>query len=48
MVKYVLSAFADEYDQDFETQLIALNGYGIKYIEIRGVNGKNVSLLSDE
>ena len=48
MVKYVLSAFADEYDQDFQTQLIALNGYGIKYIEIRGVNGKNVSLLSDE
>lgn len=48
MAKYILSAFADEYDDNFLEQLKALNGYGINNIEIRGVNGKNISTLNAE
>lgn len=47
MGKFILSAFADEYDADFETQLKGLNGFGIKYIELRFVDGKNISALTD-
>ena len=35
----ILSAFADEYSENFETQLSYLNSEGIDYLEIRGVNG---------
>ena len=45
--KLVLSAFADEYCDDFLTQCEAMKGFGIDYIELRGVNGKNVSALTD-
>ena len=45
--KLVLSAFADEYCDDFLTQCEAMKGFGIGYIELRGVNGKNVSALTD-
>ena len=45
MGKLVLSAFADEYDRDFETQLKALNSFEIEYIEPRFVNKKNISEL---
>ncbi len=48
MRNLILSAFADEYDSDFETQLQALTDFGIEYMEIRFVNGKNVSLLTSE
>lgn len=48
MAKLILSAFADEYTSNFEGQLKALNGFGINYIEVRGVDGKNVSLLSKQ
>ena len=47
MGKFILSAFADEYDADFETQLKGLNSFGIKYIELRFVDGKNISALTD-
>jgi sugar phosphate isomerase/epimerase len=47
MGKLILSAFADEYDKDFETQLKALVEFGIDYLEIRFVNGKNISTLND-
>ena len=47
MEKLILSAFADEYDPDFEQQLKGLNSFGIKYLEIRFVNGKNISTLDD-
>lgn len=47
MKKFILSAFADEYDADFETQLAALQLFGIKYIELRFVDGINVADLSD-
>ena len=46
--KLILSAFADEYCDDFSTQCEAMKGFGIDYIELRGVNGKNVSTLSGD
>lgn len=48
MSKIMLSAFADEYSENFEEQLKALNEFSIPYIEIRGVDGTNVSELSLE
>ena len=46
MIKLFLSAFSDEYAEDLKAQCQALNGFGIGYMEMRGVNGKNVSTLS--
>ena len=46
MNKLILSAFADEYADDLKEQCEALNGFGIENIELRGVNGKNVSVLT--
>jgi len=46
MAKIILSAFADEYSSDFEEQLRGLCKFGIDYIEVRGVDGKNVSALT--
>ena len=46
MAKVILSAFADEYSSNFTEQLKALNHFNIDYIEVRGVDGKNVSTLS--
>ena len=48
MAKFLLSAFADEYDSDFIEQLKALNNFGISYIELRFINGKNISTLTKE
>ncbi len=48
MKNYVLSAFADEYDADFETQLAALRRFGIENIELRFVDGINVAELNEE
>lgn len=44
--KFLISAFADEYSENFAEQCKAMNDFGINYIEIRGVNGKNVSVLT--
>ena len=46
MVK--LSGFADEISADFNEQLEGLKANGIEYIEVRGVNGKNISTLNQE
>lgn len=46
MSHYVLSAFADEYDASVKQQLCALSHFGIGQIELRGVNGKNISSLT--
>jgi len=43
MSKFILSAFADEIDADLETQMDVLDQHKIKYIEMRGVNGKNLT-----
>lgn len=48
MAKLIWSAFSDEYSQDLVEQCKALNGYGIGYMEARGVNGKNISVLKKE
>ena len=48
MAKLTLSAFSDEYADSLQQQCQALNSFGIEYMEMRGVNGKNVSTLSKE
>ena len=41
-----LCAFADEADENFDEQIIALKENDINLLEIRGVNGKNISELT--
>ena len=48
MANILLSAFSDEYAKDFEEQLSAMTRFGISHIELRFIDGENVSLLSDE
>lgn len=48
MANIILSAFADEYADSFEEQLLGLCKLGISHIEIRHVNKKNVSVLTKE
>lgn len=42
MSKFILSAFADEIDSDLKAQMDVLDQHGIKFIEMRGVNGKEI------
>ncbi len=46
MAKLTVSAFSDEYSDNLVEQCKALNGFGISYMELRGVDGKNVSTLT--
>lgn len=46
MANLKLSAFADEYADCFEEQLSALRHFGIDFLELRHVDGKNVSVLT--
>lgn len=48
MAKLILSAFADECATDFTEQLQALKNFDIDYIEVRDVDGKNVSELTEK
>ena len=48
MAKLIVSAFSDEYADGLVEQCKALNGFGVSYMEMRGVNGKNVSILTKE
>ena len=43
-----LAAFADESDPSFEGQISALKRNGIGYIELRGLDGVNVSNITEE
>jgi len=43
MAKFILSAFADEIDASLTKQIEELKKYDIYYIEMRGVNGKNIT-----
>ncbi len=43
-----ISGFSDEIASDIKTQFEVLNKLGIKYFEPRGVNGKNISELSED
>ena len=44
---FEISGFADEIDSDIELQFQHLQKLGMKYFEVRGVNGKNISTLDD-
>lgn len=46
MGKLILSAFADEFSPKFDKQLEGMKDFGIDYIEVRGVDGKNISELT--
>lgn len=48
MKQLILSAFSDEYSEDLIEQCEALKSFGIHYMEMRGVNGKNVSTLTKD
>lgn len=48
MAKFILSAFADEASSMLDEQIKALQEEGISLIELRGVDGKNVSGLTIE
>lgn len=48
MYKFILSGFADEIDPMMKKQYELLHKLGIEYIELRGVNGKNISELTIE
>jgi sugar phosphate isomerase/epimerase len=45
MAQFILSAFADEYSTNLDNQIAGLKQNGMGCIEIRGVNGKNISAL---
>ena len=47
MNKLILSAFADEYADSLKEQCEALDKFDIEYIELRGVNGKNISVFTE-
>lgn len=42
MSEFVLSAFADEIDASLTTQMDVLDQHGIKFIEMRNIDGKNL------
>jgi len=48
MSKFIISGFADEIDANFDNQLAHLKKLGIKFFEVRGIDGKNISKLTDE
>lgn len=48
MAEFVLSAFADEYSPKLDEQIEGLKKNGVGFMEIRGVDGKNVSDLTED
>ena len=48
MANILLSAFADEYNKNIDEQIKMLNARGLKYIEPRFINEKNVADLTKE
>jgi sugar phosphate isomerase/epimerase len=42
MSQFIISAFADEIDPMLQKQMDVLKEHGIRYIEMRGVNGKSI------
>jgi sugar phosphate isomerase/epimerase len=48
MSEFVFSAFADEIDMNLKTQMDVLGTHNIKFIEMRGVNGKGLVQYSLE
>ena len=48
MSNVILSAFADEYAAELSGQIEVLSKYGFKYLEVRHVDGQNISTMSDD
>lgn len=48
MGKFIISGFADEIDEKIDKQFEHLNKLGIGYFEPRGIDGKNISELSED
>ncbi|MBQ8382154.1 MAG: sugar phosphate isomerase/epimerase [Clostridia bacterium] len=48
MSKYILSAFADEASPLFYEQIDAMRESGVTHLEMRGVNGRNISSMTRE
>ena len=48
MSKFILSAFADEASPLFYEQIDAMRRSGITHLEMRGVNGRNISAMTRE
>lgn len=46
MAHFLLSAFGDEIDQSLDVQMDELSKHAIRYIEVRGVDGRNISEIS--
>ncbi len=47
MSEFIINAFADESSAEFSGQIDAMLRNGIKGLEVRGVNGKNIGKLTD-
>ncbi len=47
MSKFVMTGFADEINSQMKVQMDTLDLTDIRYIELRGVNGQNVSTLTE-
>ena len=45
---FEISGFSDEISPDIDAQFAGLNTLGIRYFEPRGVDGKNISDLTDD
>ena len=48
MAKIILSGFFDEHSDSFDGQLEAMRSFGVKNVEIRHVDKKNVSVLTKD
>ena len=48
MTRYRLCAFADEADKSIDGQIEVLNHHGIRLLEIRGVDGENISEITEK
>jgi len=48
MARFLFSAFSDEAAKDLEGQIAACKANGITHMELRGVNGINISLFDEE
>ena len=48
MPKPILSAFADEYKTEFDGQIEGLSSFGINNIEVRFIDGVNISAVTPE
>ncbi len=48
MQKWKLSGFADEISEKTDMQFSTLNKLGMSYVELRGIDGKNISKLNED